>query len=75
MSKLSAEQQNAVRDVARRCVKEIREVLKQKPKPNWNAAVPPILKKYHELVKPMGVSLVRFNSEIGRLNGRYGVES
>ncbi|MCU6671140.1 hypothetical protein M8013_20645 [Enterobacteriaceae bacterium H4N4] len=75
MSKLSSEQQNAVRDVARRCVKEIREVLKQKPKPNWNAVVPPILKKYHELVKPMGVSLVRFNSEIGRLNGRYGVES
>ncbi len=73
--KLSAEQENAVRDVARRCVREIREVLKQKPKPSWNTAVPPILKKYHELVKPMGVTLVKFNSEIGRLNGRYGVES
>ncbi len=73
--KLSAEQENAVRDVARRCVREIREVLKQKPKPSWNSAVPPILKKYHELVKPMGVTLVKFNSEIGRLNGRYGVES
>lgn len=75
MSRLSAEQENAVRDVARRCVLEIREVLKQKPKPNWNTAVPPILKKYHELVKPMGVTLVKFNSAIGRLNGRYGVES
>ncbi len=73
--KLSAEQENAVRDVARRCVREIREVLKQKPKPSWNTAVPPILKKYHELVKPMGVTLVKFNSAIGRLNGRYGVES
>ncbi|URO00884.1 hypothetical protein NB069_08430 [Leclercia adecarboxylata] len=73
--KLSAEQENAVRDVARRCFREIREVLKQKPKPSWNTAVPPILKKYHELVKPMGVTLVKFNSEIGRLNGRYGVES
>ncbi len=73
--KLSAEQENAVRDVARRCIREIREVLKQKPKPSWNTAVPPILKKYHELVKPMGVTLVKFNSEIGRLNGRYGVES
>lgn len=73
--KLSAEQENAVRDVARRCVREIREVLKQKPKPSWNTAVPPILKKYHELVKPMGVTLVKFNSEIGRLYGRYGVES
>jgi hypothetical protein len=30
---------------------------------------------YHEKVKPMGVSLVMFNSVIGRLNGRYGVES
>jgi hypothetical protein len=34
----------------------------------------PILKEYHEKV-PMGVSLVMFNSVIGRLNGRYGVES
>ncbi len=73
--KLSAEQENAVRDVARRCIREIREALKQKPKPSWNTAVPPILKKYHELVKPLGVTLVKFNSEIGRLNGRYGVES
>lgn len=44
-------------------------------KPSWNEAVPPILKEYHEKVKPMGVSLVMFNSVIGRLNGRYGVES
>lgn len=29
----------------------------------------------HEKVEPMGVSLVMFNSVIGRLNGRYGVES
>lgn len=47
----------------------------KKPKPSWNEAVPPILKEYHEKVKPMGVSLVMFNSVIGRLNGRYGVES
>ncbi|HHU0779799.1 TPA: hypothetical protein ACT92K_003556 [Enterobacter roggenkampii] len=51
------------------------EALKKKPKPSWNEAVPPILKEYHEKVKPMGVSLVMFNSVIGRLNGRYGVES
>lgn len=36
---------------------------------------PPILHKHYEKVKPMGVSLVKFVSVIGRMNGRYGVES
>ncbi|MCM7908060.1 hypothetical protein M8T17_09450 [Enterobacter hormaechei] len=48
---------------------------KAEAKPSWNVVVPPILKEYHEKVKPMGVSLVMFNSVIGRLNGRYGVDS
>ncbi|WP_419879690.1 hypothetical protein [Enterobacter hormaechei] len=79
MKKLSTEQENAVRDVARQCSdaikKALKKALKKKPKPSWNVVVPPILKEYHEKVKPMGVSLVMFNSVIGRLNGRYGVES
>lgn len=75
MKKLSVEENNAVRDVARQCSDAIKKALKKKPKPSWNKAVPPILKEYHEKVKPMGVSLVMFNSVIGRLNGRYGVES
>ncbi len=57
MKKLSTEQENAVRDVARQCSDAIKKALKKKPKPNWNEAVPPILKEYHEKVKPMGVSL------------------
>lgn len=36
---------------------------------------PTILLKHYEKVKPMGVSLVKFVSVIGRLSGRYGVES
>nr|DAH21653.1 MAG TPA: hypothetical protein [Caudoviricetes sp.] len=75
MKKLSIEENNAVRDVARQCSEAIKKAMNKKPKPSWNEAVPPILKEYHEKVKPMGVSLVMFNSVIGRLNGRYGVES
>lgn len=59
----------------RQCVDEIRRALKAKPKPKWNEAVPPILKKHHEKIKPMGISLTAFVSSIGRMNGRYGVES
>ncbi|HFN3711192.1 TPA: hypothetical protein ACHFPX_000892 [Enterobacter hormaechei] len=66
MKKLSTEHENAVRDVARQCNDAIKKALKQKPKPSWNVVVPPILKEYHEKVKPMGVSLVMFNSVIGR---------
>lgn len=37
--------------------------------------MPPILRKHYEKVRPMGVSLVKFVSVIGRLSGSYGVES
>lgn len=46
-----------------------------RPKPKWNAVVPPILKKHHAKIAPLGISLVAFVSSIGRMNGRYGVES
>jgi len=49
--------------------------MKARPKPKWNSVVPPILKKHHAKIEPMGVSLVAFVSRIGRMNGRYGVES
>jgi len=49
--------------------------MKARPKPKWNEAVPPILKKHHKKIEPMGVSLEAFVSSIGRMNGRYGVES
>ncbi|ENM4571298.1 hypothetical protein [Enterobacter hormaechei] len=70
-----AEKDNAIRAQGRKCVDEIRQAMKTRPKPKWNSVVPPILKKHHEKVKPMGISLVAFVSRIGRMNGRYGVES
>lgn len=69
------EKENILRAQGRKCVEEIRQAMKVRPKPKWNAVVPPILKKHHAQVKPMGVSLVAFISSIGRMNGRYGVES
>lgn len=49
--------------------------MKVKPKPNWNETVPPILKKHHEKIKPLGITLLEFVGKIGRMNGRFGVES
>lgn len=72
MTKLSTEQENAVRDVARQCNTALKKAITEKPAAGWNSVVTPILKEYHEKVKPMGVSLVIFNSIIGRLNGRFG---
>lgn len=72
MVKLTQEQHNCVATQARRCTEELKAVLKSKPKPRWNVVVPPILKKHFELVKPLGISLIHFNSIIGRQNGRYG---
>ncbi|EMF4895193.1 hypothetical protein ACM0N9_003057 [Klebsiella pneumoniae] len=70
------EKENALRAQARRCAEEITKAMSLKPKPKWNAVCPPpILRKHYEKVKPMGVSLVKFVSSIGRMNGRYGVES
>ncbi|MBC5092080.1 hypothetical protein FKL61_13095 [Klebsiella pneumoniae] len=70
------EKENALRAQARRCAEEITKAMSVKPKPEWNAVCPPpILRKHYEKVKPMGVSLVKFVSVIGRLSGRYGVES
>lgn len=72
---MTAEQENAIRAQGRKCVDEIRQALKVRPKPKWNVVVPPILKKHHQKIAPMGISLVAFVSSIGRMNGRYGVES
>lgn len=71
--KRTQEQNNAISAQARRCTEELKAVLPVKPKPRWNVVVPPTLKKHYEKVKPFGISLVEFNSIIGRQNGRYGV--
>lgn len=72
---MTPEQENAIREQGRKCVDEIRQALKARPKPKWNVVVPPILKKHHQKIAPMGISLVAFVSSIGRMQGRYGVES
>ena len=72
---MTSEQENVIRAEARRCADEIKKAMRQKPKPNWDSTVKPILKKHYEVIKPIGISLIRFNSVIGRLHGRYGVES
>ena len=69
------EKENALRAQARRCAEEITKAMSAKPKPKWNVVCPLILRKHYEKVRPMGVSLVKFVSVIGRMNGRYGVES
>ncbi|EMR0739544.1 hypothetical protein RVX82_003918 [Citrobacter braakii] len=72
---MTPEQDNAVRAQGRKCVAEIQQALKCRPKPKWNAVVPPIIKKHHHKIAPLGISLVAFVSSIGRMQGRYGVES
>lgn len=72
---MTPEIENAIRAQGRKCVDVIRQALKARPKPKWNVVVPPILKKHHQKIAPMGISLVAFVSSIGRMQGRYGVES
>ncbi|BCU55107.1 hypothetical protein [Enterobacter kobei] len=72
---MTPEQDNVIRAQARRCAEGIKKAMRQKPKPNWDSTVKPILKKHYEVIKPIGISLIGFNSVIGRLHGRYGVES
>ena len=81
-NRMTPEQDNAVRAQGRKCVAEIMQTMKCRPKPKWNAVVPPIIRKHHQKIAPLGqkiaplgISLVAFVSSIGRMNGRYGVES
>lgn len=72
---MTPEQDNVVRSQGRKCVAEIQQALKCRPKPKWNAVVPPIIRKHHKVISVLGVSLIEFNSVMGRMQGRYGVES
>ncbi|MFU0912996.1 hypothetical protein [Kluyvera intermedia] len=72
---MTPEENNVVRSQGRKCVAEIQQALECRPKPKWNAVVSPILKKHHKIIAGLGVSLIEFNSVMGRMQGRYGVES
>lgn len=67
--------ENAIRAACRRCTEEIQQAMRKKPKPNWNATVTPIIRKHHQKIAPLGVSLLEFVVYTGRLNRRFGVES
>ncbi|WP_410738027.1 hypothetical protein [Citrobacter portucalensis] len=69
------EDENAIRSQCRKCVEEIRQAMKARPKPKWNTVVPPILDKHHREIAAIGIDKLGFISKIGRMQGRYGVES
>ncbi|EIV5803050.1 hypothetical protein L9F74_000046 [Klebsiella aerogenes] len=50
--------ENAIRAACRRCTEEIKQAMRKKPKPNWDATVKPIIKKHHQQIAPLGVSLL-----------------
>jgi len=49
--------------------------MKARPKPKWNTVVPPILDKHYQKIAAIGIDKLGFISKIGRMQGRYGVES
>ena len=67
--------ENAIRAASRRCIEEIQQAMRKKPKPNWNETVPPIINKHDKKIEALGVSLLEFVVYTGRLNRRFGVES
>ncbi|CZY25689.1 Uncharacterised protein [Enterobacter cloacae] len=67
--------ENAISAACCRRTEEIQQAMRKKPKPNWNATVTPIIRKHHQQIAPLGVSLLEFISYTGRLNRRFGVES
>ncbi|MGG5837858.1 hypothetical protein [Huaxiibacter chinensis] len=72
--------ENAIQAEAKRCSDAIQAAMKKKPKPKFDSVSKPLLSKpllskHYENVKPLGITFVKFVSVIGRLNGRYGVES
>ncbi|MDY0921972.1 hypothetical protein [Leclercia sp. CFBP8987] len=72
---MKAEDENAIRSQCKKCVAEIRQAMKARPKPKWNAVVPAILDKRYQKIAAIGIDKLGFISKIGRMQGRYGVES
>ncbi len=67
--------ENAVQAEARRCSDAINSAMKARPRPKFDSVSKPLLSKHYAKVKPLGISFIKFVSVIGRLNGRYGVDS
>ena len=69
------EHDNIIRAQCKRCTEEIKKAMSRKPKPNWDSTVKPIIKKHYQTIAPLGITLLEFVVQTGRLNGRFGVES
>lgn len=67
--------ENAVQAEARRCSDAIKSAMKGRPRPRFDSVSKPLLSKHYANVKPLGISFIKFVSVIGRLNGRFGVDS
>ncbi|QSW37051.1 hypothetical protein KQ929_12175 [Leclercia pneumoniae] len=67
--------ENAIQAEAKRCSEAIKSAMKAKPRPKFDSISKPLLSKHYAKVKPLGISFIKFVSVIGRLNGRYGVDS
>lgn len=72
---MNQETENVIKAEARRCIDAIKTALRVKPKPTFDSVSKPLIKKHYEVVKPLGISIERFVSVMGRLNGRYGVDA
>ena len=69
---MTAEQDNAIRNVARRCNEAMKSAIKSAPKKtNIDTITRPILLSYYETIEPLGISFLRFLWVIGVLNGRF----
>ena len=69
---MTAEQDNAIRNVARRCNEAMKSAIKKKKKKtNIDTITRPILLSYYETIEPMGISFLRFLWVIGVLNGQF----
>lgn len=63
---MTAEQDNAIRNVARALLTELRS-----KKNNIDTITRPILLSYYETIKPLGIPFLRFLWVIGVLNGQF----
>ena len=69
---MTAEQDNAIRNVARRCNEAMKSAIKSAPKKtNIDTITRPILLSYYEKIEPMGISFLRILWVIGVLNGQF----
>lgn len=63
--------ENALRNVAKKCNEALHNAIEENPKTPFDKLSRPIIMSHFEMIKPLGISLPRFNYTIGVLNGRF----